>query len=123
MSEDDVLAQMRDIHMPAELAAAPPVEFASWPFVALAVVIAAILIVRLWRQRQWRRAARSELARIVAVKDSAAQWSMLLRFAASLSERARRTVALPALIYRRPETISDAERGELVAALRTELGR
>ena len=123
MSEDEVLAQMRDIHLPAELAAAAPVAFASWPFIALAVVIAVILLVRFWRQQQWRRTARTEFARIVAIAEPAAQWPVLLAFAASLSERARRPVDLPALIYRRPETISDAEREQLVSAIRAELAR
>ena len=123
MSENDVLAQLRDIHLPADLGAAMPIAFAAWPFIVLAIVISVVLAVRYWRQNRWRQSAKTEFARIIQVKDNPAQWSMLLAFAASLSDRARRPVALPNLAYRHPETVSDAEKAEFITYLSTELGR
>ena len=123
MSEDDVLAQMRDIHLPADLAAAAPVEFAAWPFITLAVFLGAILVARYWHKNRWRRWAKTDLSRIVQVKDHSAQWSMLLDFAGGLSDRAGRTVVLPNLAFRHPDTISDAERAELISHLSAELRR
>ena len=123
MKEDDVLAQLRDIHLPADLGAAAPFEFAAWPFIALAVVIAAILVTRYWNRNRWRRGAATDLSRIVRVEDQAAQWSLLLAFAGGLSARAGRPINLPNLAYRRPESISDAERADLIATLSAELRR
>lgn len=123
MSEDDVLAQLRDIHLPGELGAAAPVEFAAWPLIALAVVVVAILAMRLWSRGRWRRNARADLSRIVRVEDQAAQWSLLLAFAGGLSDRAGRPLTLPSLAYRRPGSITDAERAALISHLGAELGR
>ncbi len=123
MSEDDVLAQLRDIHLPAELSAAAPIELAAWPLIALAVVVGAILVTRIWNRNRWRRSARTDLSRIVRVEDQAAQWSMLLAFAGGLSDRAGRPVTLPNLAYRHPESITDAERAELISYLSAELRR
>ena len=123
MSEDDVLAQLRDIHLPGELGAAAPIELAAWPLIALAVVVGAILATRLWSRNRWRRSARADFSRIVRVEDRAAQWSQLLAFAGGLSDRAGRPLTLPSLAYRRPDSITDAERAALVAHLGAELGR
>jgi len=123
VKEEAVLAQLRDIHFPADLGAAAPTAFAPWPFIVLAAVIGAILLVRFWRHNRWRRGAKADFARIVQVKDHSAQWSMLLAFAASLSERARRPVALPNLAYRHPQTVSETEKAEFINFLSAELGR
>ena len=55
MKADDILAQLRDIHLPAELDAAPTIEFVVWPFVVLAIAVSAILVARLWNRNRWRR--------------------------------------------------------------------
>ncbi len=123
MKEDDVLAQLHDIHIPADLGSAAPIDFAAWPFLVLAVVIGAILVTRFWRRNRWRRSARFDFESIVQVKDQAAQWPMLLAFAASLPDRARRPVTLPNLAYRDPETVSEAERAAFITFLSAELGR
>lgn len=123
MTEDTVLAQLRGIHLPADPGLVAPSTFALWPFVLLAAVVGAILVVRIWRGSQWRRAARAEMARILEVDDQSTQWSMLLAFSASLSERARRPVTLPPLAYRRPDTVSQGERNEFITFLSRELGR
>lgn len=123
MTEDTVLTQLRDIHLPADPGLVAPSTFALWPVVLLAAVVGAILVVRIWRGSQWRRTARAELAGILEVDDHSTQWSMLLAFSASLSERARRPVTLPPLAYRRPDTVSQGERNEFIAFLSRELGR
>ena len=123
MSEDEVLAQLRDIHLPADPGAAAPIEFAAWPFIAMAVVVGAILVTRLWTRDRWRRSAITDFSRIVRVEDQAAQWSMLLAFAGGLSNRAGRPLTLPSLAYRHPGSITDAERAELISHLGAELRR
>ena len=123
MNEDDVLAQLRDIHVPADVGTAAPVDFAPWPFIVLAVVIGVILAIRYWTRNRWRRGAKTDLARIISVEDPSAQWSMLLAFAGGLSSRAGREITLPNLAYRHPASITDADRAELISHLRVELGR
>lgn len=123
MNEQEVLAQLRDIHMPIALGDAAPVELAVWPFIVLAVIAAALLAIRFWRRNQWRQGARAEFARIVEIEDRAAQWPLLTAFAASLASRAQRSIALPDLAYRHPDTISDAERTAFVDHVRAELRR
>ena len=44
MNEQEVLAQLRDIHVPIALGDAAPVEFAVWPFIAPAVVVMVLLV-------------------------------------------------------------------------------
>ena len=123
MNEDEVLAQLRDIHLPGELAAAASIEFAAWPIIAVAGIAAAILLARYWRRNRWRRHASADLSRIEQIEDAAAQWSMLLGFASALADRAGPAVILPALAYRQPATISDAERAEFISYLSTEVRR
>lgn len=118
-----MLTQLRDIHLPADLGAAAPAAMAAWPFLVLAGIAGMILAVHIWRARRWRQSARAELVGIVQVEDRAAQWSMLLAFAAGLSKQARRPLTLPPFAYRHPDTVSDTERAELIAFLGTELGR
>ena len=118
-----MLAQLRDIHLPAELGAATPAAMAAWPFLVLAGVAGMIFAARIWRARRWRQSARAELAGIVQMEDRTVQWSMLLTFAAGLSKRARRPLTLPPFANRHPDTVSDTERAKLIAILGTELGR
>lgn len=121
MTEDDVLAQLRDIHLPAELGAAAAAEFALWPFVVLAFAVVAILLVRLWNRNRWRRGARSDLANILSVEDRATQWARLLTFAGGLSSRSGRSVTLPETAFVRPDSITDDQRSEFISFLSTEL--
>ena len=123
MNEQEVLAQLRDIHVPIALGDAAPVEMAVWPFIGLAVVVAALLAIRFWRRNQWRQGARAEFSRIIEVEDRAAQWPLLIAFAASLPSRTQRPITLPSLVFRHPETISDTEHASFVDHLRAELGR
>lgn len=123
MNEDDVLAQLRDIHLPAELNAATTLEFAAWPFVALALVVSCVLAARLWNRNRWRRSARADLAHILSIEDQATQWAMLLAFACGLVGRSGRPVTLPKAAFLRPETITDDQRSEFVAFLSAELRR
>lgn len=123
MNDEEILAQLRDIHLPAELGASQPFELAVWPIIGLIAVIVAILAIRLWMRNRWRRHARADLSRLAAMSDPIAQWSSLLAFAAGLSARARRPINLPNLVYRRPDSITEADRASLIDHLRTELSR
>lgn len=123
MNEDQALAQLKDIHLPAELSIVTSIQFAAWPFIGLAIIVGTILAIRLWSSRQWRQRAQTELLRIAETEDPDKQWSMLLTFAKNLPTRTGRKVTLPSLAYRRPETIGDSERTALIDFVRAELSR
>jgi hypothetical protein len=121
--EEEALAQLRDIHLPAEIGAAASIQLAAWPFVTLAVVVGAILAIRFWSRDRRRRRARADLARIVQTKDRAVQWPMLLAFAKSLPSRTGRKVTLPDFAYRRPGSLSDVDRAAFIDFVSAELRR
>lgn len=123
MREDEILSRLRDIHLPEDVGADIHAMLAWWPFAVLAGLVALIVGLRLIARNRWRRAARSELAAIMAVQDPGRQWAMLLGFASSLSQRAGRALTLPEVAFRRPENVGEAERAEFVSYLRTELAR
>jgi hypothetical protein len=123
VTEDEALAQLRDIHLPTEIETAGSIQLAAWPFIALAIIVGTILAIRFLNQHRWRRRAQSDLARIAQTEDRAEQWSMLLAFAQSLPARTGRKVPLPSLAYRRPETITDSERAAFIDSMSGELRR
>lgn len=123
MTEEEVLAQLRDIHFPADLAEGASLALALWPFLVLGGLVLILVILRLVGRGRWRRTARGELAEIVALDDPDRQWTMLLAFASTLSDRAGRPVTLPDTAYLRPDRIGQTERTAFVAYLRAELLR
>lgn len=123
MKEDDILAQLRDIHVPALLDVVTTTEFVAWPFAVLAVAILAIALARLWNRNQWRRRARADLSQILSQTDQATQWSALLAFADGLAGRSGRRISLPNTAFVRPETITDDQRSEFISFLSAELSR
>lgn len=123
MNEDEVLTQLRDIHLPGELEQTVNSGFAVWPFVVLALFVLMILVVRFWKRNHWRRHARMELSRILSINDPAAQWSLLLEFASALSTRSGRSVNLPQIAFMRPENLSEQQRSEFVGFLNAEIRR
>jgi hypothetical protein len=123
VTEDEALAQLRDIHLPAGFDTATSIQFAAWPFIAVTVVVGMLLAIRLWNRNRWQRRAQTDLSNIVQTEDRSAQWSQLLAFAKSLPLRTRRKVNLPSFAYRRPETITDAERAAFIDFVSAELRR
>ncbi|MGI9407885.1 MAG: DUF4381 family protein [Hyphomicrobiaceae bacterium] len=123
MKEDDILAQLRDIHLPEALNATTTTEFVAWPFVVLALAVLAIGVARLWNRNQWRRSARAELSQILSQTDQATQWATLLAFADGLPGRSGRRITLPNTAYLRPETITEDQRSEFISFLNAELRR
>lgn len=73
MTPEQLLAGLRDIHLPATGPAAEHVEIVLWPLAGLAVAGLGLGVL-LWRRRRyWRRQARRELDRIerIAVAGAA----------------------------------------------------
>ncbi|MGI9493225.1 MAG: hypothetical protein ACR2QF_12565 [Geminicoccaceae bacterium] len=123
MNEDEALAQLRDIHLPAEIGMAASIQLATWPFITLAVVVGAILAIRFWSRYRWRRRARSDLSHILETEDQVVQWPMLLAFAKNLPACTGRKVSLPDLAYRHPDSLTDSERAAFIDFVSAELRR
>ena len=123
MNEDEVLAQLRDIHLPAEAVQSAPVEFALWPFLVLVAIAGVVLLVRAWRGAFERRQAIRELEHILSVHDDANRWQRLLAYAARLSARIGGRLELPDVAFQRPDRLSADERTSFVDFLKAKLGR
>jgi ABC-type uncharacterized transport system YnjBCD permease subunit len=123
VNEEEVLTQLRDIHLPAQLEQAVTSGFAGWPFAVLALLVCLILVLRLRNRGRWRRRARTDLSRILSVDDQATQWTLLLEFATGLSARSGRPVTLPHTAFMRPDDLSEQQRSEFIGFLHTEIGR
>lgn len=77
MTPDDILQDLRDIHLP-EAEAAPSGGLAPEPLLVFAVVAIVLLAVRLVRRHRWRLDALSRLRRIDAVPDPTLRWQALV---------------------------------------------
>lgn len=67
MSPDEILADLRDIHIPAgENVLASDAGFNFWPLVIVIVLLASILAVRLWRRGGERRKLRQAIEAFAA---------------------------------------------------------
>lgn len=121
MNEDDVLTQLRDIHLIGELDTGGTSQFAAWPFVVFAVVVGALMAARLWRRHRWRRSARADLSQIVSIEDDSARWAKLLTFACGLSARSGRAVNLPETAFLPLEIITEEQQSDFVAFLHAQL--
>lgn len=123
MNEEEVLAQLRDIHMPEQLEQAVTIEFAGWPFAVLALVVLVILAVRIRNRNYWRRTAKADLSRILSTEDQTAQWTLLLELATGLSARSGRFVTLPHTAFMHPDDLSRQQKTEFVEFLSREIER
>lgn len=123
MKAEDILAQLRDVHLPDTGGQSLSATLALWPFLVFAGFALLVLIARIVGRNRWRRAARAELADITAIADPDLRWTGLLTFAGTLSERSGRAVILPEIAFRHPDTIDPAEREGFVDFLRAELFR
>ncbi len=105
MTQEELLAQLRDIHIPAETTAALVIEgFALWPILAFALVLSSVLIAGYWRRTAWQRQARAALRAIEADRDITRRWSSLLTLAAQMARTAGRPDIVPGDAYQNPQT-------------------
>lgn len=124
MTQEELLRQLRDIHLPTEtVTAAAPGGFALWPIIACALVLGCVLAAEYWRRTAWRRQARAALRTIEAERDLARRWSSLLTLAVQIARRSGRPDIVPQLAYQNPQAITDAAATALDAQLRREIAR
>ena len=91
MTEQELLAQLRDVHVPQAPGLWPP-AIGWWlvGFLLLALLLGALLWLRRWRVEAWRRAALREHQRLMAENpgpQTAQKLSVLMRRVALKAER------------------------------------
>ncbi len=122
MTPEEILLELRDIHLPAEAAAAAPaLQLASGPFLIALAVLAIWVVVARRRATLWRRQGRARLAALKREPSSARAFDEMTDLAAALA-RAGRAGPAPAEAHLPPERIGPAERAALRAHLATALG-
>ena len=128
MTQEELLRQLRDIHLPADPGAELASGFALWPIIAFALALGCILVARYWvagygRRTSWRRQARSALKAIEADRDLARRWSSLLKLAVQIARISGRSDIVPGLAYKNPQVVTDEDATALCAHLRREIAR
>lgn len=107
MSPEEILAELRDIHLPQPIESHLPVTFALEPFLVLGVVLAGLALVW-WRRRTiWRREARAELSAALAEAEMEQRWRLLLRLLTRISRY--RSVAPPECVFLPPDRVGPPE--------------
>ena len=119
MTVDEVIAQLRDIHLPPEADEGLGFTFSIWPLAVFATVCFAVFLVAAWRRSQWRREARAELRRLQADPNPLHRWPALLALASEISRLRAYCHPLPEAAFRAPDAVT----GEDVAALAAHVKR
>ena len=115
MTVDEVIVQLRDIHLPPEANEGLGLEFAIWPLAVFGTICFAVFVVLAWRRNQWRREARVELRRIQSNSNSLYLWPALLSLALESSRLSGHRHPLPELAFQAPDTVTDEDVSALVA--------
>ncbi|ETX08101.1 DUF4381 family protein [Candidatus Entotheonella palauensis] len=123
MTQEELLAQLRDIHLPADTPAAAATGFALWPVIVFALVLSGIWVAGYWRRTAWRRQARASLKTIEAERDLNRRWSSLLTLAAQIARISERPDIVPRSAYQNPQAVTDEDATALAAHLRQEIAR
>ncbi len=123
MTPQDLLRDLRDIHLPPDASAVPDSGIALWPLVGLALVLGAVLAVGFWRRSAWRREARARLAALDGLGDRKRVWAALLELCVEVARRSGRAVTLPETVYWDPESVGQVEIDGLKHRILEELRR
>ncbi|ETW98775.1 MAG: hypothetical protein ETSY1_17485 [Candidatus Entotheonella factor] len=123
MTQAELLAQLRDIHLPPDSTAVAATGFALWPIITFLLVLGGILVAGYWRRTAWRRQARASLKTIEAECDLERRWSSLLTLATQIARISGRPGIVPRSAYQKPQAITDEDAAALGAHLRKEIAR
>jgi hypothetical protein len=109
MTRDEIIAQLRDVHLPPGADSEFGFAIAWWPLAAYTLICAVIFVVALWRRGAWRREARSRLREIEALGDTGRRWRRLLDLALAVTRARGYRDSLPEAAYRAPKTVADED--------------
>ncbi len=122
MTPEDILAELRDIHLPDGGGDAVPTGLAPEPFALLALILCGLVTLRWLRRGRWRRGVRARLRLLDGVLDREARWRSMIALLQETAPRAR-GVLPPEAVFRPANRATDADvamlRDHLKALLRT----
>ena len=118
MTVDEVIVQLRDIHLPPEANEGLGLEFAIWPLAVFGTICLAVFVLVVWRRNQWRREARAGLRRLQADPNPLNRWPALLSLALEISRPSAYRHPLPELAFQAPDTVTAEDMAALVAHVR-----
>lgn len=108
MTPDELLQDLRDIHLPEAPHEAWGLGFALEPFAILAGVLVILTVLALRRRRLWRRQARARLREIEREAGPEEQWRGLLELLKQTGRRVR-AAPPPDCVFRPLERVGPAE--------------
>ena len=115
MTVDELIVQLRDIHLPTDANQVLALEFAIWPLAVFGAISFSALALMAWRRNRWRREKRAELRRIQASTHSPSLWPALLSLSVETSRLSGHRYPLPVSAFKVPETVTDEDVASLVA--------
>ncbi len=89
MTPEELLKDLRDIHLPVPPQDVARFDIAFEPFVVVGILVLIAVIIAYRRRRLWRAQARARLEEVEREPNSAERWSRLIRLAAAASRRSR----------------------------------
>ena len=115
MTVDDLIIQLRDIHLPPDANNGLDLGFAIWPLVVFSTISFTVFVLIVWRRNRWRREKRAELRRIQASAPSSSLWPALLSLALETSRLSGHRYPLPESAFQAPDTVTHEDVASLVA--------
>ena len=122
MTPQDLLADLRDIHLPPTPGTEVDSGVALLPWLLLLLVLGLLLAAALWRRGVWRRQARARLAALDDLGDARREWAALIALSVEVARHAGPAV-VPEAVYRDPAKIGRAEVDGLKRRIAEALGR
>ena len=115
MTVDELIIQLRDIHLPPDANRALDLGFAIWPLVVFGTISFTVFVLIEWHRNRWRREKRAELQRIQASAPSPSLWPELLSLALETSRLSGHHYPLPESAFQAPDTVTHEDVASLVA--------
>lgn len=120
MTPEELLQDLRDIHLPAPPQDVARFDIAFEPFVVVALLVLIAAIIAYHRRYRWRAQARARLHEIEREPATAQNWLRLVELTAAASRRSR-TGPPPDCVYLPVERVGPDDVAELGQFVRTAL--
>lgn len=119
MTPDEILQELRDIHLPQVETTSEPLILDPAPFVILGLLTVAVAAVRYYRGTRWRREAHARLDEVKGLEDTDEASSALVRLLRAIPARTRLS-SLPGELFER-RSASEATVADLDQRVRDKL--
>lgn len=118
MTVNEILADLRDIHLPAsEITTLGAKGFNYWPLVIAIAILGGILLLRRWRAGAWKRRLLQELNSFISSPETLGI-SGLLVLRGEVAAHGLTVPSLPAAFFGPPDVLDSAALSEAGQALK-----